>query len=84
MSELTSMANIGKMLAQRMADADIHTADDLVRMGAKEAFLRVKAVYPNACVNHLYALEGAVRGIRWGGLPGDVKKDLKTFYDERF
>lgn len=81
MNELTNMPNIGKALAERMAKADILSADALIMMGAKTAFLCVKTVYPEACINHLYAMEGAIQGIRWHHLSDDTKKDLKAFYN---
>lgn len=81
MNTLANLPNIGKALAERMAQANIQSADALIKMGAKTAFLRVKTVYPDACINHLYAVEGAIQGIRWHNLPDDTKKDLKSFYD---
>lgn len=81
MSELTALPNIGKTLADRIIQAGITTPDEIKRLGAKEVFVRVKSVYPDACINHLYAIEGAVQNIRWHNLSEERKKELKSFFD---
>jgi DNA transformation protein and related proteins len=81
MSDLSAMPNIGGVLAQKMLEVDIYSAKALVEMGSKEAFLRVKTVYPDACINHLYALEGAIKNIRWHHLSPETKTELKIFFD---
>ncbi len=80
MSELTSLPNIAKAMDQQLREANIHTAEDLKSVGAREAWLRIFAFDPSACYNRLCGLEGAIRGVRWRDLPEDVKADLKTFY----
>lgn len=81
MSELTALANIGKTLADRLEQAGITTSHQLKELGVKEVFVRVKCVYPDACINHLYAIEGAVQNIRWHNISSERKKELKSFYD---
>ncbi len=41
----------------------------------------MKVRYPNVCLVHLYALEGAVRNVEFNSLPEDRKKELKEFSD---
>ena len=81
MNELTTLANIGKTLADRLEQAGISTVQEFKELGAKEVFIRVKCVYPDACINHLYAIEGAVQNLRWHNLSKERKKELKSFYD---
>ena len=81
MSEIQDLINIGSVLSERIEEAGIGTATDLEEMGAKRAFLLVKGVYSEACINHLYAIEGAIQGIRWHHLSSEIKADLKNFYD---
>lgn len=81
MSELTALPNIGETLADRIIQAGISTPDEIKQLGAAEVFLRVKFVYPDACINHLYAIEGAVQNIRWHNLSDERKKELKSFFD---
>ena len=55
--------------------------EELAEARAKEAFFRLKTRYPRVCLVHLYALEGAVRGMDFNALPQEVKADLKEFSD---
>jgi len=82
MTQLSDMKNIGSTLASKMTEAGIENSDDLISLGAKKAFIKVKSVYPDACINHLYAVAGAIEGIRWHNLSNETKLDLKDFYNE--
>ena len=81
MADLTSMRNIGAEMARKLAAAGIHTSEELTEAGSEDAFFRLKTLYPNVCLVHLYALEGAVRGVDFNELPPEVKADLKEFSD---
>ena len=78
--KLTDMPNIGRILAHKLLRAGIKTPGQLLETGSSIAFLRIRALEPDACVCSLFALEGAVRGIRWHQLPGETKQDLREFY----
>ncbi len=79
MADLTSMRNIGREMARKLAAAGIASPEELKKAGAKEAFFRLKTLYPGVCLVHLYALEGAVRDVEYNALPEEVKADLKEF-----
>ncbi len=81
MSELTSMMNIGKEMARKLASVGIDSSEKLIEAGAKDAFLRLKQKYPSVCLVHLYALEGAIHDIEFNSLPENTKKELKEFSD---
>ena len=81
MAELISMMNIGKEMAGKLDSVGIGSAEELVHSGAEQAFLKLKERYPNVCLVHLYALEGAVRNVEFNSLPEDRKKELKEFSD---
>ena len=81
MTELTSMMNIGKEMAGKLHSVGIGSAEELVHSGVEQAFLKLKERYPNVCLVHLYALEGAVRNTEFNSIPEDRKKDLKAFSD---
>lgn len=81
MAELTSMMNIGKEMAKKLDSVGIGSSEELICSGAEQAFLKLKAVYPNVCLVHLYALEGAVRNIEFNSLSEGRKKELKEFSD---
>ena len=77
MPDLTSMKNIGAEMARKLAAVGIETPERLAQAGAEEAFFRMKTVFPEICLVHLYALEGAVEGIAFNALPDEKKRDLK-------
>ena len=77
MAELTAMRNIGKEMARKLAAVGIETPERLAQTGAEEAFFRMKAVFPEICLVHLYALEGAVQDVEFNSLPPDRKRELK-------
>ena len=79
MSNLTEQPNIGKILTQKLIEAGIPSIEELRKVGTKEAFLRITAVDNSACYNTLYALDGAVQGIRWHYLPEEKKEELRQF-----
>lgn len=79
MTPLSQLPNLGPLLADRLTRADIQTAEELRAMGTEQAFIRLRSVYKEACINMLYAIEGAVQGIRWHNLPQERKDDLKAF-----
>lgn len=81
MAALTSMMNIGKELARKLDSVGIGSAEELARSGAEQAFLKLKERYPNVCLVHLYALEGAVCDVEFNCLPESRKKELKEFSD---
>ena len=64
MGELSKLPNIGKVVEKQLNDVGINTCEQLKKAGSMEAWLRIKDVDPSACINRLYALEGAIEGIK--------------------
>ena len=81
MGELSKLPNIGKVVEKQLNDVGINTVDELIDIGSKEAWLRIKEVDESACLNRLMALEGAIQNIRWHNLSEEDKKNLKDFYN---
>lgn len=81
MSELTEMMNIGKEMAKKLTTIGIDSSEKLIQAGAKQAFLQLKQEYPNVCLVHLYALEGAICNTEFNSLSEAKKKELKEFSD---
>lgn len=81
MTALISMRNIGKEIEKKLKSVNIGSAEELMQIGSKEAFLRLRMRYPNVCLVHLYTLQGAIDNTEYNQLPDDVKIDLKTFSD---
>jgi len=80
MGELTKLPNIAAKLEGQLADVGITTIDELKRIGSREAWLRILARDPSACIMRLSSLEGAIQGIRWQYLDDETKASLKAFY----
>lgn len=81
MSELVSMANIGKEMDKKLTAVGINSPEKLREAGSKQAFLRLKESFPQVCLVHLYALEGAIQNTEFNNLPEEKKKELKEFSD---
>ena len=81
MTALTSMMNIGKEMERKLNAIGITSAEVLMTMGSKDAFVQLKLHYPNVCTVHLYTLEGAIGGIKYNQLPDTKKQELQTFYE---
>lgn len=81
MSNLSKLNNIGKVLEGQLNEVGITTYEELEAVGSKEAWLRIKAIDPSACIHRLYALEGAIEGIKKSYLSQEKKDELKEFYN---
>ncbi len=81
MKQLTDLPNIGKTLAKKLNLVGIEKEKVLKEIGSENAIIKI-ATNENsgACINMLYALEGAIQGIRWHGLDNERKQELKEFY----
>ena len=79
--DVTSMKNIGAAMQTKLQAIGIQSAEALRQLGSKAAFVRLKANYPEVCLVHLYALQGAVADVELEMLPQAVKDDLKVFSD---
>jgi len=81
MNSLTQLPNIGKTLAKKLEMIGIKSEQDLKHMGSENAIIKIATIdKESACINMLYALEGAIQGIRWHELDNERKQELKEFY----
>ena len=76
MGELSKLPNIGKVLEKQLNEVGINTADELIDIGSKEAWLKIKEVDESTCINRMMALEGAIQNIRWHDLSKTDKKKI--------
>jgi DNA transformation protein len=83
MTTLTTLPNIGDKLADELRQVGITSAEQLVASGSVEAALRITRGRPHTGYNLLYALEGAVRGVRWHAIPKTDRARVRAEYDER-
>jgi DNA transformation protein and related proteins len=61
--------NIGSRLAAERRQVGVADLDSLRKLGAQEAWGRLRAAGLRDCTNSRLALEGAVRGVRWMSIP---------------
>lgn len=80
MDALRDLPNIGKELEKLLVQAGLDTPEKLREMGTREAFFLVKSIDPTACHSKLYAIDGAIKGIRWHSLSVEEKRELNEFY----
>ena len=80
MDNLTQLPNIGPVLAERLNQIGITTFEALEEIGSVEAVVRMEVAEETACYNMLFALEGAIRGIRWHAIPKTDRENLKALY----
>lgn len=81
MTELISGKNLGKEMAKKLSNVGITSLEELTALGAKEAYRRLKEVYPQVCLVHLYVLEGAIQNMEFHNLSQEKKRELKVFSD---
>ena len=81
MSKLSDLPNIGKEVERQLNQVGIINFEQLKENGAKEAWLKIKKIDSSACINRLYALEGAIQNIRKIDLSKEKKEELKEFYN---
>ena len=79
-NDLANRINIGKETEFKLKQAGINSVEELCLVGSEQAFIRLQAIDPGACLNLLYALEGAVEDIRWHDLPKEKKQELLRFF----
>ncbi|MGD9473774.1 MAG: TfoX/Sxy family protein [Eubacteriaceae bacterium] len=82
MEKLSDLPNIGKELERQLNEIDVKTFDQLKSLGAEKAWLKIRALDSSACIHRLYALEGAICGVKKSLLPQDRKAELKLFYSQ--
>lgn len=74
MGNLSKLSNIGKVIEQQLYEVGITTYEQLEKSGSKQAWLKIKSIDPSACIHRLYALEGAIQGIKKSQLPAVTVK----------
>lgn len=81
MATLTTLG-FGKTMEKKLHSVGIHSAEELIEVGSKEAAFRLKAEYPSTCVVILYHLEASIRGVEIKELDDECKAELKAFFSE--
>lgn len=63
--DIADLPNFGPRSKQMLAQAGIHTIEQLRELGAVRAYVQVKRNGGNASLNLLWAMEGALSGQHW-------------------
>jgi len=79
-SDLTQLPNIGKNLAEKLKLVGVESSNDLKLAGTENVFIKLVVFEKDICINTLYAIEGAVQGIRWHNISEERKQELREFY----
>jgi len=83
LSQLTDLPNIGNKLADELKKVGINSPQQLKELGSVAAALRISSGKPLKGYNMLYALEGAIRGVRWHELQKEDLYKIRKEYDKR-
>ena len=81
MEDLTALPNIGDKLATVLHNACITSHKQLHALGSVTTVLRITGCKPLVGYNMLYAIEGAIRGVRWHAIPKVELGLLRAKYD---
>lgn len=81
-TDFSTLPNLGPKSKQMLQAAGIHTYDELCRLGAVRAYVRVKHSGARASLNLLWALEGAISGEHWQVVARDHRTSLLTALDD--
>ena len=81
MKDLTESPNIGATLAKKLEEIGITNLEELRTAGSIGTLSQLASRDRNGvCLLTLYAIEGAIEGIRWHGLSQERKDELQTLY----
>ena len=70
------LRNIGPKSAAWLRQVGLRSAEDLVAVGAVQAFIKVKRAGFKPSLNLLYALEGALQDCHWQEIPEARRAEL--------
>lgn len=73
---LAELPNLGPRSAEMLAAIGVTELSQLRELGAVQAYLAVKQNDPNASLNLLWAIAGALNNQRWDRLDQDLKSRL--------
>ncbi|WP_294156507.1 TfoX/Sxy family protein [uncultured Clostridium sp.] len=71
--QLSKLTNIGAAVEEQLNSVGIETYEQLKKAGSREAWLKIKAIDPTACIHRLYALEGTIEGIKKNQISPEIK-----------
>ena len=83
-NDLEHLPNLGPVLARELRAVGVDTVAQLLQIGAKAAWTKVRDVNPERdSASSLLALEGAVRGVRWISIDPAERRRLSAYAEQR-
>jgi len=70
------MRNIGRVSRSWLHQIEIYSLDELRTCGSIRVYCMIKSLQPEASLNLLWALEGAILDIDWRDIPDKRKSEL--------
>ena len=77
MTDLTDLPNISVKVSEELRRIGVTTPEELIQLGSVEAFFRITENRSITGYNLLYALEGAIRGVRWHNLDKEYLRNIR-------
>lgn len=81
MTPVARLPNLGPKSAEMLARAGVTTVEELRRIGAVAAYVRVRRAGQRASLNLLWALEGALTGLPWQQVAQEHRTSLLLALD---
>lgn len=72
----SKLRNVGPKSAAWLRQVGLRSAEDLIAIGAVEAFMKVRRAGFKPSLNLLYSLEGALLNCHWQDVPEDRRNAL--------
>jgi DNA transformation protein and related proteins len=79
--KISDLANLGPQSQAILEAAGISSVQAIYDLGSVQAYLQVKKINPQASLNLLYALEGAISGLPWQTVAKEHKTSLLLALD---
>lgn len=79
MAALTALG-LGRTMEKKLRAVGIHSSEELIALGSRQAVFRLKAQYPSTCVVILYHLEAAIQGVPIRQMDPDCKAELRAYF----
>ena len=79
-TSLKQYKNIGATIEKRLNEIGVNTIDDLAKVGAANAYIKIKEKYPDKTLSvcyYLYSFQGALMDMHWDDIPQNIKDDLR-------
>jgi DNA transformation protein len=78
LQKIADLPNLGPKSQAMLANAGLHTVEQIRALGSVASYLAVKRFNKSASLNLLWALEGAINGKHWQNVAKHQRLELLT------